>query len=221
MTRDPAASPLSRSLAIGLRILALIAFVLVASWVSHVVRASLDFEMMPMDAQQMRWMILVATVTYIGLLAIPFVPGAEIGIALMSTFGADVALTVYAATVLAMLLSYAVGRLLPITVLARVLAALRLRRAAALVRRAAPMPRDGRLQVLLEGAPPGIVALALHHRYAALALALNIPGNAVIGGGGGIMMVAGLSGIFSPVRTILTVAIAVAPVPLAVLVLGA
>jgi hypothetical protein len=63
--------------------------------------------------------------------------------------------------------------------------------------------------------------MALRHRYIALALVVNVPGNSVIGGGGGIMMMAGLSGIFTPAQTFLTVAIAVSPVPLAILFLGA
>ena len=42
----------------------------------------------------------------------------------------------------------------------------------------------------------------------------------IIGGGGGIMMIAGLSGIFTPISTFLTVILAVSPVPLAVIFLG-
>jgi hypothetical protein len=50
---------------------------------------------------------------------------------------------------------------------------------------------------------------------------VNTPGNAVIGGGGGIMLLAGLSGIFAPLPTALSIMIAVSPVPLAVALLGA
>ena len=50
---------------------------------------------------------------------------------------------------------------------------------------------------------------------------MNVPGNAVIGGGGGIMMMAGLSGIFAPLPTVLAVMLAVSPVPLAVMLFGA
>jgi len=49
---------------------------------------------------------------------------------------------------------------------------------------------------------------------------VNMPGNSIIGGGGGIMIVAGLSGIFTPLATFVTVVIAVSPVPLAVIFLG-
>ena len=54
----------------------------------------------------------------------------------------------------------------------------------------------------------------------AMAIAVNTPGNSIIGGGGGIMILAGLSGLFSPLSTFLTVIIAVSPVPLAVIFLG-
>jgi hypothetical protein len=65
------------------------------------------------------------------------------------------------------------------------------------------------------------VGRALRHRYVALALAVNVPGNSVIGGGGGIMLMAGLSGIFAPLPTLLAIAVAVSPVPLVILLLGA
>ena len=53
-----------------------------------------------------------------------------------------------------------------------------------------------------------------------LGLALNLPGNTLVGGGGGIAMVAGLSGLVSPLGFLVTVAVAVAPIPLLFLVLG-
>ena len=95
-----------------------------------------------------------------------------------------------------------------------------MRRAAALVARAAPLSGEERLAMLLDGQPKRALGFGLRYRYIAMALAVNTPGNSIIGGGGGIMMMAGLSGIFSPLATFLTVAIAVSPVPLAVMFLG-
>ncbi len=210
-------SPLS----IALRIIAIVAFVLAATWAAHMIRDALNLTIMPAQEQQVHRAIMLGTVAYIGLLALPFVPGAEIGIAMLTAFGAAIAPLVYAATVIAMLLSYTLGRLLPITALARLLTFLRMRRAADLVTRAAPLSQDARLAMLLEGSPPRTMALALRHRYVALALSVNIPGNVVIGGGGGIMMMAGLSGLFSPLPTALTIIIAVSPVPIAVMLFGA
>jgi hypothetical protein len=48
---------------------------------------------------------------YTVLLVMPFVPGAEIGLALLLVFGAAMAWPVYAATVLALSIAFAVGRL--------------------------------------------------------------------------------------------------------------
>jgi hypothetical protein len=50
---------------------------------------------------------------------------------------------------------------------------------------------------------------------------INVPGNAVIGGGGGLAFAAGMSGVFSVPAFLLTVAIAVLPVPLAIFAFGA
>ena len=47
----------------------------------------------------------------------------------------------------------------------------------------------------MESAPTRLLPFLLRYRYVALALAFNLPGNAVLGGGGGIAMMAGLSGI--------------------------
>lgn len=205
---------------IALRVAALVALVVVATWASHMIRDALDLSVMPENEQRVHQAVMMGLVAYVGFLALPFVPGAEIGLAMLTAFGAAIAPLIYCATVLAMLLSYAVGRLLPVRLLARLLAFLRMRKAAALVLRADPLPQEERVALLLEGAPPKVIALALRHRYVALALALNIPGNAVIGGGGGIMMLAGLSGLFAPLPTTLAIMIAVSPVPLAVVLMG-
>jgi hypothetical protein len=214
--------PGDRSIAgIGLRIAALIGFVLLASWGVHGVREALDLQIMPSNEQQVHRAIMIGALAYVGLLSIPFVPGAEIGLAMLAAFGAGIAPLVYVATVLALGLSYSLGLLLPAPFLARLLGSLRLRRAADLVVRAAPLSREERLAMLLDGAPPRMMALALRRRYVALTLALNIPGNALIGGGGGIALLAGLSGIFAPLPTLLAFAVAVSPVPLAFAIFGA
>jgi hypothetical protein len=55
-------------------------------------------------------------------------------------------------------------------------------------------------------------------RYAIIGIVLNIPGNALIGGGGGIMLIAGLSRVFSTSWMFVTLLCAVAPIPIAILV---
>ena len=203
------------------RFVLLVVLIIGATWASHMIRDALDLEIMPRNEQSVHRAVMFGSLAYVILLAIPFVPGAEIGIALLSSFGASIAPLVYGATVAAMMLAYCVGLLLPHTTLTRVLSILQMKKAAALVDRLCALPREKRLDVLLETAPPQIVKLALERRYVALALAVNVPGNVVIGGGGGIMMMAGLSGLFAPVPTLLAILIGVSPVPLAVMLFGA
>jgi len=203
-----------------LRIAILVAVVLLATWGAHAIRDALDLQIRPDNERQVHRAIMFGLVAYVGLLALPFVPGAEIGIAMLAAFGPPIAPLIYAATVASMMLAYTIGRFLPIGALERLLSFLRMRRAAALVARAAPLSGEARLELLLHGQPKRALSLGLRFRYVALAMAVNTPGNSIIGGGGGIMMMAGLSGIFSPVATFLTVALAVSPVPLAVMFLG-
>lgn len=206
--------------AIVLRIVALIAILVIATWGAHLIRDALNLQIRPDNEQQVHRAIMFGAVAYIGLLAMPFVPGAEIGLAMLAAFGAAIAPLIYVCTVTSMTLAFAIGRFLPIGVLERLLSLLRMRRAAALVARAAPLSQEDRLAMLLDGQEKRAVSLALRYRYVALALAVNTPGNSVIGGGGGIMIMAGLSGIFSPLSTFLTIVLAVSPVPLAVMFLG-
>jgi hypothetical protein len=220
VTAPPARSPGPGLIAVALRLAALLALVLALTWVSHQVRDALETGMLDLSGPGMRQTVLLATLAYVVLLALPFVPGVEVGLALLACFGATVAPLVYAATVAALMLAYGAGCALPAERLAAALSALRLRRAADLVARAAPLPRSERLAMLLDGAPPRLLALAVRHRYVALALAVNLPGNAVAGGGGGILLMAGLSGLFAPMPTLMALALAVAPVPLAVLLMG-
>jgi hypothetical protein len=113
-----------------------------------------------------------------------------------------------------------VGGLLPEASAARAFDRLRLYRIAEGIRRMQALPPGQRLEVLVQTAPSWIVPFLLRHRYVALMVALNIPGNAVIGGGGGIGHAAGYSRLFWTGGYLTAVALAVAPVPLAVIVFG-
>lgn len=205
---------------IALRVAILIAVLVLATRGAHEVRDALNLQIRPDNEQQVHRMIMFGAVAYIGLLALPFVPGAEIGLAMLTAFGTAIAPLIYICTVASMILAYTAGRFLPIDVLRRSLSLLRMRRAADLVARAAPLSGDDRVAMLLDGQSARALQLAIRYRYVALALAVNTPGNSVIGGGGGIMLMAGLSGIFSPLATVATIALAVSPVPLAMVFFG-
>ncbi len=159
--------------------------------------------------------------TYSLLLALPFVPGVEIGIALLMTHGAKAAPFVYLATCLGLMLAFAAGRRLSPASLRAVFRDLHMRRACDLIDEIEPLDPPARLARLCANLPEWLGKRLTRWRYPVVALLLNLPGNALIGGGGGIMLITGISGLFAPRQAALTVALAVAPVPLAVMLLGA
>lgn len=168
----------------------------------------------------MAGVLLTLLVAYALLLAIPFAPGIEVGLALLMAKGADIAPYVYLATVSGLTLAFLAGRFLPDRWLASTFADLRLARAAALVERLGPMTREERLAHLTERLPRWLRPLVGPWRYLLLALLLNVPGNAAVGGGGGIAFAAGYSRLFHPGLSLLAFVLGVAPVPLGIWFLG-
>lgn len=156
---------------------------------------------------------------YTLLIALPFVPGVEIGLALLMAAGPGIAPWVYLATLLGLTLAFAAGSLIPSAPLQRILEDLRLFGPGRMLARLDPLDGEARL-ALLTTAAPGWLGRAARFRYLVLALLVNLPGNAVLGGGGGILFLAGFSRLFSPLPMIATLALAVAPVPLLVWGLG-
>lgn len=164
--------------------------------------------------------MIAGVVFYAALMAIPFVPGMEISLALLAVFGPKVAMAIYAATVAALALSWLIGRMLPVSLIATLFGSLGLQRAKGLVQSLQPLSAEQRLEVLIEHAPKRVVPVLLKHRYIAIMVALNVPGNAVIGGGGGIALLAGMSGLFTFPRFLASVSLAALPVPLFVILTG-
>ena len=162
--------------------------------------------------------LLLASLLFALLLAIPFVPGMELGLAIMMLFGVRGVVVVYGATLAGLTLSYLAGSRMPRGAVGRLLGWLHLRRAEGFVTKLEGLAPDARMAMLLEGSTGRVVPFLVRHRYLAIALVLNLPGNALIGGGGGIALLAGLSGIFSYPRYLAIVALAILPVPLIFLV---
>lgn len=160
--------------------------------------------------------LLTALAVYALLIATPFVPGVEIGVALLLLRGASIAPAVYLATLLGLLLAYMIGRLVPQATIERTFRDLRLTRAAALIARSATLTPQEREHALRDRLPRPLRAPLTRYRYLTLALLINLPGNALLGGGGGLLMAAGLSRLFVPRATLLTLALAVLPVPLVI-----
>ena len=206
--------------AIALRLAVLIALVLAAGQLAIFVKDQLNLEVSPENAATLQRAITLATAAYIALTALPFVPGAELGLAMLSMFGSSIAPLIYGATVASLCLSYAVGRMIPPRVCCMLLRKAGATRAAALVNETMKLPRDERLAHITRDVTHPAVLTLTRYRYVGFALMINLPGNAVFGGGGGLSLAAGLSGIFAPIPFVLAVMIAVLPMPLAVLMFG-
>lgn len=201
---------------LGLFVVLLIAASQAGNWVV----GELGFHVRPSNEPLVHRAIMTAMVAYIVLMALPFVPGVEVGLALMMMFGASIVPLVYLATVIALVLGFLIGRLVPQRTIIDLLELVRLRRLRDALVQLEPLGSRERLAYLLQHADSRWVPFLLRHRFAAVMVALNIPGNAIIGGGGGISFLAGFSRLFSLPAYTLTVAVAVAPFPLLVLLSG-
>lgn len=158
--------------------------------------------------------LLIAMAIYALALALPFVPGIEIGLLIIMLFGAIGATAAYLATIGGLCLAFAAGRRIPERVCVRCLARLGVSMPAGRLESAladllaANRPDGGMLQRM--------VTCLVAHRYLSLAVSLNLPGNSALGGGGGIALLCGASRQFEWSRFVLTVVLATSPIPVLV-----
>ena len=192
----------------------LIGFLVLINYGGSRVIDHINFQLWPEHERFIITALWLSIGIYILWMALPFVPGIELGLALMVMLGAKGVVLVYVCTLLSLSLSFAIGRLIPLKALARFLGWLHLNKARELMLKLEPLNRSERFDVLLQGAPSKIGPFLLKHRYLMIALLLNLPGNALIGGGGGIGLVAGISKLFSFPRYLLLVGLAITPLPL-------
>jgi len=202
------------------KLLIFAALLFAANYVGNWLLNQLDFQLRPSTEPILHRLIMLSMVVYICLMALPFVPGVEIGLALMALLGVKIVPLVYAATVVALITSFVIGRWMPPRTIFDILDFLRLQRLRVLLMQLEPLGPPQRLDFLLHHASARFVPFLLRHRFLAIAVALNVPGNAVIGGGGGISFAAGFSRLFSLPQYALTVSVAVLPLPIVVLLTG-
>ena len=213
-THSPAAAgPLLRT---GLRIAVIVAFALLIHQMLNWLNVQIEAQSGETARFMLTGLIVLTLLVYALLIAIPFVPGIEIGLSLMLLQGPEIAPLVYLFTVIGLSLAYLIGRFVPYSYICKVLEDLRLMRACQLVQHLQPLSTGERVALLRQNLPKSIAPFVVSWRYLVLAVAINVPGNSVVGGGGGICMVAGLTRLFSPGLTFATLALAVAPVPLGV-----
>lgn len=148
------------------------------------------------------------------LLGLPFVPSVEMGLMMMTVFGRDGAIAAWVATIAGLSLAHAAGRYMPAD---RV--HLWLDRHGLLSADSDPgAPMAGMLERLRLSGRKGyrIATFLLRHRYLLFALLINMPGNSVLGGGGGIALVSGFARLYRWPPFLLTVAVASLPIPVLV-----
>ena len=177
----------------------------------HEVQASL---VSMRDAVGVPGLILVAGI-YALALAMPFVPGVELGLLIIALFGTTGAVTAYIATIVGLSLAFTAGCLLPERTIRALLDRIGIKHSR--------QRMDSAMRSMLgessveRGLTRRLVRLLLQHRRVTLAFCLNFPGNSVAGGGGGLALLCGMSGQFGWRGFVLTIAVAALPIPLLVL----
>lgn len=162
----------------------------------------------------MLWVLIPIFIIYFISSALPFVPSAEIGFGLLIIFGGIIAPFVFVTSALAFITAFLIGRFVSIRRMAHLLEYFGLERAPAFLRRLRKLSGKERLAFLTQQSPTKLGPLMLKYRYLAIVILMNIPGNALIGGGGGIAFTAGVSGLFTPVGFAISASLAVLPYPL-------
>ena len=159
--------------------------------------------------------LIIGFLFYALVLAVPFVPGMEFGLLLMVLFGRDGVMAAYVATVAGLSLAYFAAQAVPSRTTLKWMKKLGLADAAKDPKHAMDTIIVG--QSTHRGIAARLGEILLSQRYLALAVSLNLPGNSMLGGGGGIAALCGLTRQFNGLRYVLTLVVATAPFPLVVL----
>ena len=195
----------------------IVGFLVLVNYGGSLVVEQINFQLWPEHEHLMITALWFAIVVYVLWMALPFVPGIELGLALMVMLGTRGVVLVYLCTLLSLSLSFTIGRLIPLNDFARFLGWLHLYKAQDLVLQLEPLNSEEKLNFLLRTAPSKVIPFLLKHRYLTIAIALNLPGNALIGGGGGIGLITGMSRLYPFPKYILLVSLAITPLPILLL----
>jgi len=143
--------------------------------------------------------LFIVLLFYTILLVIPFVPGLEFGLIIMIVFGVAGVIAAWLGTVVGLSIAFAIGRMISRGPLGRLVLD--------------KLKSDKRWERKLESLQHSSKA---PWRYVVLAGLVNLPGNSVFGGGGGISILCGFSGAFKFKPFALTMAFATLPIPIAI-----
>ncbi len=203
------------------RVIAIYGLALAAGWMAgEYLRDIVIPDMRPMNEPLIHRIVMGALLVFVLAAATPFVPGAEIGFALLLLFGGKASPIVYAGMVGALVLSFCIGRFVPLRFIVQLVSWLRLKRVADLVAEIEAIPIQDRPNLVANKLTSRFAKKMLRNRYALLAILLNMPGNSVLGGGGGLALLAGASRLYSFWPYLISILIAAAPFPLLFLLRG-
>jgi len=195
----------------------IVAFVIIlALWMDYWLRGEMGIAKKFAEYAGYQWgtgVLIGGVIFYVLLLSLPFVPGVELGVLLMCVFGKEGIVFVYLATVAGLSLAFLIGRMLSLKWLESRLGKIGF--ANATERHFDDI--NGMLKNISLNqrfCHNRLFSFLAKYRYPAIGILFNMPGNYLIGGGGGISLSCGISRNISWKWFLLTVIVAVSPVPL-------
>lgn len=197
---------LLRWLSIAVFVLFLISGYMTTPWLSGIQNMLKAF-----CEQQTTLSMVLTGIVYTLLLAIPFIPAVELGLLIMILFGKAGCVFAYFCTVAGLSLSYSIGWFVCRYNVTKVQSFDKENLGIQNMMDKLSHTRSGSLlQVFCS-------PLLLRFRYLSIAMLVNIPGNSLIGGGGGISMFCGASSHIRYLKFLITVAIATSLFPVLML----
>jgi hypothetical protein len=191
-------------------------FIILVAWLDYWFRGEIGIAKKFAEFVGSQWgpsILIGGGLLYVLLLSLPFVPGVELGIILMCVFGKEGIVFVYFATVAGLSLAFLMGRLLPKNWIESRLQKLGFSQTCD--------DQVGEIDAVLDKLSLNRIfcesrfrSFLSKYRYLAIGVLFNTPGNYLIGGGGGIALACGISRSISWKWFLLTVVLAVSPVPL-------
>ena len=127
--------------------------IVLGNYILESILDGLDFEITPVNEPTVHRIIMTSMVAYIFLMALPFVPGAEIGFGVMMLLGPKIVPLVYLSTITSLFLSFLIGKLIPEKMLIKFLHDIHLTKTSLFLAEIEGLDLDQRFNLLLERSP--------------------------------------------------------------------
>ena len=176
--------------------------------------ASLRLDAQSASTLPLFWLLVPVFVVYFITSGLPFVPASEIGFGLLIVLGGEIAPLIVLVSASGLITSFLVGKFVSMQKLAKLLNWFGLEKASNFLLKLQNMNQQEKLDHMMQGVSKKWSIALMRYRYLGIIALLNIPGNAVIGGGGGIAFMAGVTGLFSAKWFALSAILGVLPYPL-------